>query len=464
MTPIAPVTANLLVSRLSPAALLRVLLEPAVIQLALWLCLWWDGDAISAPALIWGLFAFFLSYPGRLAFGVSPGQLGRDVAIEWAEVCGILLLLGWATHYLDEFPRTMLITWAWSTPVLLFLAYLAIPFVVPRLLALEGGPSRAVVVGAGPLGQRLGRQFIDTPLLGVRLVGFFDDRSAERVGPVAQAPMLGRLSTVGEFVKAHRVDLVYITLPMGLQPRSLAILDQLRDTTASIYFAPDFFLLDLIQSRMDHINGIPVVAACESPFYGFNGLIKRLSDLVIGALILALISPLMLLISLLVKLGSPGPVLFRQRRYGLDGREIVVYKFRSMTVCEDGGTIRQATRDDQRITPIGGFLRRTSLDELPQFINVLQGRMSVVGPRPHAVAHNEEYRKRIKGYMVRHKVKPGITGWAQVNGFRGETDKLEKMEARIEHDLAYLRNWSLRLDLSIIVRTIWLVARDRQAY
>ena len=161
---------------------------------------------------------------------------------------------------------------------------------------------------------------------------------------------------------------------------------------------------------------------------------------------------------------SPGPVLFRQRRYGLDGKEILVYKFRSMTVMEDGLDVPQATRNDQRVTPFGSFLRRTSLDELPQFINVLQGRMSIVGPRPHAVAHNEMYRKLIKGYMVRHKVKPGITGWAQVNGLRGETESLDKMKRRIDFDLEYLRNWSLKLDLMIIMRTLLIVLKDRNAY
>jgi putative colanic acid biosynthesis UDP-glucose lipid carrier transferase len=166
-------------------------------------------------------------------------------------------------------------------------------------------------------------------------------------------------------------------------------------------------------------------------------------------------------ISLGVKLSSPGPIIFKQRRYGLDGKEILVYKFRSMTVCDDGGNVVQATKQDRRITRLGAFLRKTSLDELPQFINVLQGRMSVVGPRPHAVAHNEMYRKLIKGYMVRHKVKPGITGWAQVNGLRGETDTLEKMQARIEHDIDYLRNWSPRLDVYIILKTIWVVARGQ---
>src|SRR6185312_15141705 len=190
--------------------------------------------------------------------------------------------------------------------------------------------------------------------------------------------------------------------------------------------------------------------------HGLNGALKRGSDIVLGSLILVLIAPLLAAIALGVKLSSPGPVLFRQRRYGLDGREIVVYKFRSMTVAEDGAVVRQATRNDARVTPFGAFMRRTSLDELPQFFNVLQGRMSIVGPRPHAVAHNEEYRRLIKAYMVRHKVKPGITGWAQVNGHRGETDTIEKMQARVEYDLEYLRNWSLGLDLQIIVRTIRL--------
>src|SRR5688572_6438044 len=215
---------------------------------------------------------------------------------------------------------------------------------------------------------------------------------------------------------------------------------------------------------MDTIGGLPVLAVCETPFYGVNGIVKRASDVLLATLILILIAPVMAAIALGVKLSSPGPVLFRQRRYGLDGQEIIVYKFRSMTVSEDGPVVRQATRNDARVTPFGAFIRRTSLDELPQFINVLQGRMSIVGPRPHAVAHNEEYRNLIKAYMVRHKVKPGITGWAQVNGHRGETDTIEKMQARVEYDLEYLRNWSLGLDLQIIVRTIRLVFFDRNAY
>jgi len=220
----------------------------------------------------------------------------------------------------------------------------------------------------------------------------------------------------------------------------------------------------LIQARSGEIHGIPVVAMCETPFYGYRGVTKRLTDIGLSVTILLLFLPLLMLIALLVKLTSPGPVIFKQRRYGLDGREIAVYKFRTMTVTEDGGEIRQASKSDSRITRIGGILRRTSMDELPQLINVLQGRMSLVGPRPHAVAHNEEYRKLIKGYMMRHKVLPGITGLAQVNGCRGETSQLEEMEARVNYDLDYLRRWTPLLDIKIILLTAVKVFRDDKAY
>jgi putative colanic acid biosynthesis UDP-glucose lipid carrier transferase len=242
------------------------------------------------------------------------------------------------------------------------------------------------------------------------------------------------------------------------------LLDDLRDTTASIYYVPDIFVFDLIQARSGEIHGIPVVAMCETPFYGYRGVTKRLTDVVLSVTILLLFLPLLLLIAVMVKLSSPGPVIFKQRRYGLDGREIAVYKFRTMSVTEDGAQVRQASRTDSRITRVGGILRRTSMDELPQLINVLQGRMSLVGPRPHAVAHNEEYRKLIKGYMVRHKVLPGITGLAQVNGCRGETSQLEEMEARVNYDLDYLRRWTPMLDIKIILLTAVKIFRDDKAY
>jgi len=275
--------------------------------------------------------------------------------------------------------------------------------------------------------------------------------------------MLGKIRDLPDFVKKNHIDVVYLSLPMASQSRILSLLDAMRDTTASVYFVPDLFVTDLIQGRIDSVRGLPIVGVCDTPFFGWNGLVKRAADIVLSLLILALIAPLLLVLAIVVKLSSPGPVIFRQRRYGLAGDEIVVYKFRTMNVMEDGEVIKQTTADDPRLTPLGAFMRRTSLDELPQFVNVLQGRMSIVGPRPHAVAHNEMYRKLINGYMLRHKVKPGITGWAQVNGLRGETRTVERMKARIDYDLDYLRNWSLRLDLFIIAKTVWVVLRGRHA-
>jgi putative colanic acid biosynthesis UDP-glucose lipid carrier transferase len=269
---------------------------------------------------------------------------------------------------------------------------------------------------------------------------------------------------VANYVYAHGIHEVYLTLPLGSQPRLVELMEALQGTTASLYFVPDVFGISIIQGRLQDMNGVPVVGICETPFTGTNELVKRMSDIVLGSIILLLISPILLGLAIGVKLSSPGPIIFKQRRNGLDGEEIVVYKFRSMRTQDNGAVVKQATKGDPRITPFGAFIRKTSLDELPQFINVLQGRMSIVGPRPHAVAHNEEYRRLIKAYMVRHKVRPGITGWAQVNGYRGETETIDKMQARVEYDLEYLRNWSLGLDLQIIIRTIRLMLFDRNAY
>jgi putative colanic acid biosynthesis UDP-glucose lipid carrier transferase len=325
----------------------------------------------------------------------------------------------------------------------------------------------AVIVGFNDIGVRVAQQLIDNPYLGTRILGFFDDRNAERLQKTAMqmpVPVKGRLSDLATFIKQYHVETIYLALPMATQPRILRLLDDLKDTTASIYFVPDIFITDLIQGRLGSVGDIPVVAVCETPFTGFDGVIKRTSDIVLSSLTLILLLPLLLALALGVRLSSPGPIIFKQRRYGLDGKEILVYKFRSMTTCDDGNIVRQATKDDQRITRFGAFIRKTSLDELPQFLNVLQGRMSIVGPRPHAVAHNETYRKLIKGYMVRHKVRPGITGWAQVNGCRGETETVDKMEKRIEYDLEYLRNWSLSLDFWIITKTALVILKDRNAY
>jgi putative colanic acid biosynthesis UDP-glucose lipid carrier transferase len=322
----------------------------------------------------------------------------------------------------------------------------------------------AIIAGGGELARRLINGIERSPDPGIRIAGIFDDRVTKRLHPDLRRRQLGGLDELAAYAKTSHADLIYITLPMTSHPRILELIDELRDTTSSIYFVPDTLPFDPIQTRLASIAGMPLVAVCETPHYGVIGALKRASDLVIAGLLLLLLAPLMLGIALAIKLTSPGPVLFKQRRYGLDGREIVIYKFRSMCAQEDGPEIRQATRNDSRVTRLGAFLRASSLDELPQLINVLQGRMSVVGPRPHAVAHNEMYRKLISGYMLRHKVRPGITGWAQVNGLRGETETVDLMQARIEYDLAYLRDWSLWLDFKILFKTLLVVWKKENAY
>jgi putative colanic acid biosynthesis UDP-glucose lipid carrier transferase len=276
--------------------------------------------------------------------------------------------------------------------------------------------------------------------------------------------LIDKLNALPQYVKEKNIQQIYLSLPMASQPRILQVLDDLKDTTASIYFVPDMFVTDLIQGRSGSVCGTPVIAVCETPFRGTNGAAKRFCDIALSLIILLLVSPILIIIAVAIKLDSPGPIIFKQRRYGLDGKEILVYKFRSMSVTEDGDkTYKQVTRNDTRVTRLGAFIRKTSLDELPQFLNVLEGKMSIVGPRPHAVAVNEQYRKLISGYMIRHKVKPGITGWAQVNGYRGGDD-LVHMQHRIEYDLDYLRNWNLQLDIYIIFRTIKVVFNDTKAF
>ncbi|MFP5418912.1 MAG: undecaprenyl-phosphate glucose phosphotransferase [Gammaproteobacteria bacterium] len=449
--------------QLSVVSLTKTLLDPVVAVLVLIGCTVYFGEAFRGAYPILALIVFTLTFPGKWP-EVTLHAFWNETVIPWFFLSGLILLFGYSSGYLDWFPPKLVLVWVLATPVATYVAHRVVRRLLPRLLLLEGGRRRAIIVGAGHLGTELCGRFAGDSALGVDVVGFFDDRALVRTQLADPTKRLGKLDEIPEYVNRNGVDLVYITLPMAAQPRTLNLLDALRDTTVSVYFAPDIFISDLIQARVDHIHGMPVVALTESPTLGVSGIGKRISDVVIAGVILLVIWPLLVILAMGVKLSSPGPVIFKQRRYGLDGQEILIYKFRSMTVCEDGGTINQASRRDARITPFGAFIRRTSLDELPQFINVLQGRMSVVGPRPHAVAHNEQYRKLIKGYMLRHKVKPGITGWAQVNGLRGETETLDKMRTRVQYDIDYMRNWSLVFDLMIISKTLAVVWRDQNAY
>jgi len=448
----------------SVTSLVAAFLEPTITVLAFVAINLSFDEPIERPSLTLCLLVFALTFPGRNRFRNNLLTAGVDIVTSWISLLAILWLCGYATRSLKFFEEPVLLAWALATPVLQWAA-VGLGGKVVRMRAASPEQRRtAIIVGAGPLGVKVARALNGGEESGVDFVGYFDDRTDDRVHEDAVVRRLGGLTDVADYVRAHSIREVYITLPLGSQPRIVELLERVQGTTASLFFVPDVFGISIIQGRLQDMNGVPVVGICETPFTGTNELVKRISDVVLATFILLLISPVMIAIAIGVKLSSPGPAIFRQRRNGLDGEEIIVYKFRSMTTQDNGSVVSQATRHDPRITRFGAFLRRTSLDELPQFINVLQGHMSIVGPRPHAVAHNEQYRQIIKAYMVRHKVKPGITGWAQVNGHRGETDTLDKMKSRVEYDLEYLRNWSLGLDLQIIVRTIRLVFFDRNAY
>jgi putative colanic acid biosynthesis UDP-glucose lipid carrier transferase len=410
--------------------------------------------ALVSALLVW--IAIGRDQRQQLVIPSGPLAVAGQALVEWSAVVATLLLIAYATKTSASFSRRVLLLWFTITPLVLVIALTLVNAWARAVLAAPRNARRAVIVGENRMSARLAEIVRNKPELGVQIERAFD---AEPRAPDANSAR----QIVHEYVNRRRIDVVFIALPIESEA-TRALLASLRDTTSSVYLIPDIALYDLIQARSDEIEGVPVIALCESPFRGVRALPKRATDIVFSSLLLVCALPLMVAIAAAIKLTSPGPAIFKQNRYGLDGEEIVVHKFRTMTVTENGRRVKQATRDDPRVTAIGRILRRTSLDELPQLLNVLSGSMSLVGPRPHAVAHNEQYRRLISGYMVRHKVAPGITGLAQINGCRGETMSLEDMERRVAYDLEYLRNWCWSLDVKILVKTVGLLFRDERAY
>ena len=455
------------------APLLR-LIDFALIYGALWLPTYARGEGWNQRSWTAATIAAFLFlligqslrlYRSGRGVRLKP-QLVRVWTGWFVGVVPILLFLLFISKQSEEYSRVTVSTWFVLAPFLISAWRMTTTLWVRELRARGYNTRGAAIIGMTALGEQLALQMQAMPSLGLQVYGFYDDRAAERCHPISESlgAYAGSLKDAVAAARSGEIDLIYIAFPLRAEPRINELLRQLSDTTASVYLAADFFAFDLLHARWGALGDVPTVSLHETPFYGVDGWLKRLEDIVFGTLILMIIAVPMLFIGLCVKLTSPGPVLFRQRRYGLNGEVIDVLKFRSMTVTEDGPEIKQATEGDARITKLGGFLRRTNLDELPQFLNVIEGTMSIVGPRPHAVAHNELYRKKIHGYMLRHKVKPGISGWAQVNGWRGETDTLDKMERRVEHDLDYIRNWSLLWDLQIIFMTVFSSGARRNAH
>jgi putative colanic acid biosynthesis UDP-glucose lipid carrier transferase len=455
------------------APLMR-LIDFVLIYAALWLPTYarggvWDQRSWAAATIAAVLFLVIGQsirlYEGARGIGVEL-QLVRACASWFVGVVPVLLFVLFITKQTEAYSRIIVSSWFVLAPFCISIWRTTTTLGLRELRAHGYNRRSAAIIGMTELGEQLALQMQAVPSLGLQVYGFYDDRAEERCHPIPESlgTYAGSLKDAVNAARTGEIDLIYIAFPLRAEPRINELLRELSDTTASVYLAADFFAFDLLRARWGTVGGVPTVSLHETPFYGVDGWLKRLEDIVLGALILMIISIPMLIIGICVKLTSPGPALFRQRRYGLNGEVIHVLKFRSMTVTEDGAEIQQATEGDARITKLGAFLRRTNLDELPQFFNVLKGTMSIVGPRPHAVAHNELYRKKIHGYMLRHKVKPGISGWAQVNGWRGETDTLEKMEKRVEHDLDYISNWSLLWDLQIIFMTVFGSGARQNAY
>jgi putative colanic acid biosynthesis UDP-glucose lipid carrier transferase len=428
----------------------------------------------------WGEQTMTVTVLGLLAFGFAAEVSGlyrpyrmetivreiRDTLVAWLPVPLTLLAFWFFTKTSTEYSRVAATIWFLLAPAMLC-SLRAVVRIGLRILRAQGHNTRRVaILGCTKDAERLAAALDELPWLGLDLQGVYDDRSEKRrhAAKHSKCKVLGTSNDLVERCRKGLIDVVYVALPLRAELRTAGILSELADTTVTVYMVADFLYYSLLRSHWSQVGGIPVVSVHNSPFEGVVGWVKRLEDLVIGSMIVLLTLIPMAFIAVAIKLSSAGPVFFRQWRYGLCGKKIRILKFRTMTVCEDGPSIRQVSKNDSRVTAVGRFLRRTSLDEFPQFLQVLTGELSLVGPRPHAVAHNEQYRSLIHGYMLRHMVKPGITGWAQVNGWRGETAELDKMEQRVQHDLEYIRNWNLLLDLKIIFMTIFGSKNRRNAY
>lgn len=434
-----------------------------------------EWQSIYVWVMLFAIMLFNFFAESQDAYRSWRGTYLRDevqvILLAWLTSVFILIMIDVLILKLHVYSQSFISLWIIVTPIELISWHVIVRMLLGYMRSKGFNTRKVAIVGSTTIGQRLEQAFKGMDWSGFRFVGYYDDRDLrdDKTDDVT-LPKKQDLNVIGNFkqlvadCKNGKIDTVYITLALSAEHRVKYMTEMLADTTASVYFVPDLYLFNLLNSRWVDYQGITAISIYETPFSDVNCLIKRTEDIVLSTIILTLIAVPMLFIAAGVKFTSKGPVFFKQLRYGVAGEQIRVWKFRSMTVMDDGAKISQATKDDVRITKFGAFLRRTSLDELPQFFNSLSGEMSIVGPRPHAVAHNEEYRTQIPGYMLRHKVKPGITGLAQINGFRGETDTLDKMEGRVHYDLQYIQTWSLILDLKIVFLTIFKGFKHKNAY
>lgn len=372
----------------------------------------------------------------------------------------LLIISGFVTQSSELFSRIWVVSWLLTSTTTILVYRLILRRTLGALRAKGFNIRAVIIIGDGALAQQVADRLEQHPEMGLivqGIIGTHEQVNGLTTHKGTVVPCLGNLNDLESVAKKNKTDQVWIALPMSEVEKMEQVQSTLSNSSIAIRMVPDIFGFRLLNQSMTEVAGLPVINISTSHMLeGKNRFLKSLEDKILASIILLLISPILIGLAITIKLTSKGPILFKQYRTGANGQDFKVYKFRSMVVHnEEGGKVTQATKGDSRITPIGAFMRRTSLDELPQFINVLQGRMSIVGPRPHALAHNEHYKTLVESYMRRHMVKPGITGWAQVNGFRGETDTIDKMESRVEYDLYYIENWSVWFDLRIIFLTVF---------
>ncbi|XSG82522.1 MAG: undecaprenyl-phosphate glucose phosphotransferase [Methyloligella sp. ZOD6] len=418
-----------------------------------------------------------LAYSGLAqGFGLYTIQAFRDftksfsrIILAWTLVLAGLMAVAFFAKVGAEFSRLWLGSWYVTVFSLLLVERLSLLILMRRWLREGRLYRRAVIIGGGKQAEELIKSLEASPNTDIRIAGIFDDRSDDRVSPlVAGYPKLGKINDLVDFARKSRVDLLIISLPMAAEKRVLQILKTLWVLPVDIRLSAQNNALRFRPHTYSYIGNVPFIDIADKPIADWDFVQKRVFDAVISGLALLALSPLMLLIAAAIKLTSRGPVFFKQTRQGFNNELINVYKFRSMyTEMADANADKLVTKDDPRVTPVGRFLRKTSLDELPQLFNVLKGDLSLVGPRPHALkakARDKLYADVVDGYFARHRVKPGVTGWAQINGWRGETDTEEKIHRRVEHDLYYIENWSVMLDLYILLMTPIALLKTQNAY
>ncbi|MBI3453476.1 MAG: undecaprenyl-phosphate glucose phosphotransferase [Rhodospirillales bacterium] len=390
-------------------------------------------------------------------------QFGR-MLMAWSAVMLTLIALAYFTRTSEAFSRAFVIGWSTLSLAGFIIVRLVFILQIDRWRRVGRLSLNIAVVGAGDLGERFIRHIEAAGAGQYRVVGVFDSRQTRIPDSIVGHRVLGTIEDLVVYARSHPLDEIVLALPWRAASNLEEIVKKLKAVPVNVKLCPDHVGWTLATRGFDTLAGIPMMAVLERPLSGWNLILKALEDRLLAAILLVLFSPLLALVALAIRLDSKGPLLFRQTRYGFNNNPITVFKFRTMAHRPDDAAVPQAKRDDPRITRVGRFLRRSSLDELPQLVNVLSGEMSLVGPRPHAVAHNEQYAKIIDDYLTRHRVKPGITGWAQVNGLRGETDTPEKMRRRVQYDLYYIDNWSLWFDVKILLLTPFVGFVNKNAY